>query len=109
MATFSVRMDDNVRNEANHIATSMGLTLNGIINVLVRHFNKEKGFSFEPRVEADTKPDLFKLETVDVNRLCEEAVQNRDDITGIEYTTMMDEDGNIFKQFKDGRVEYVLL
>lgn len=46
MSEIEIIVDDDVLEETTHIATQMGLTLDDILDVLLRKFNAEKGFFF---------------------------------------------------------------
>ena len=46
MSEIEIIVDDDVLEETTHIATQMGLTLDDILDVLLRKFNAEEGFFF---------------------------------------------------------------
>lgn len=46
MATVSVRVEDDIKDEAEHIANSIGLTLSSAISIFLNRFVAEQGFPF---------------------------------------------------------------
>lgn len=71
MATISARIDEQLKNEAEQIAESIGLSLSTVINIFLKRFTAERGFPFnviDPT--ADFKTPLFNLNDLDqtVNR-----------------------------------------
>ena len=108
MTTTSIRMDDEVREETIRIASEMGLTLNAVINILVRKFNAEKGFFFPVRLETAEKT-VFELDSDEFQAACRKAVAERDTLPNMPYVTRLDkETGKIMKVYPNGQVEYVL-
>lgn len=45
MSVSSIRIDDNVKKESAAIAAELGMSLNTAINVLLKQFIRDKGFS----------------------------------------------------------------
>ena len=109
MATSTIRIDDGVKEETSRIAAQLGLTFNGVVNILLRKFNAVQGFPFDVKIEEMREASVFDMTSLDFEKACKEAVANRDDFAQAEYVTRLDrETGRIVKKFKDGRVEYVL-
>ena len=109
MATSTIRIDDGIREETSRIAAQLGLTFNGVVNILLRKFNAVQGFPFEVRIEELREASVFDMTSLDFEKACKEAVANREDFAQAEHVTRLDrETGRIVKKFKDGRVEYVL-
>ena len=46
MATITARIDEKTKNQAEEIATSIGLNLSSVINVFINRFVAERGFPF---------------------------------------------------------------
>jgi len=46
VATISARIDEQLKNEAEQIAESIGLSLSTVINVFLKRFTAERGFPF---------------------------------------------------------------
>lgn len=109
MAVNTIRIEDSVKQETTEIAARLGLTFNAVVNILLRKFNETRGFPFEVRLSSNASPQVFDMSTEEFDALCKDAVHNREPVPSMEYTTMMDDSGNIYKQYADGRVEYVLL
>ena len=108
MATTTIRLDDGVREETTRIADEMGLTLNAVVNIMLRKFNAEKGFPFPVRLETARKT-VFELSSDEFEAACRKAVAERDDGPVEEYVTRLDpETGRLMKCYQGGRVEYVL-
>ena len=108
MSTTSIRMDDAVREETTRIASEMGLSLNTVINILVRKFNAEKGFFFPVRLETAEKT-VFDLDSDEFQAACRKAVAERDTLQAMPYVTRLDaETGKLMNVYPDGQVEYVL-
>lgn len=109
MATNSIRVDDSVRDETVRIATELGLTFNGVVNILLRKFNAAKGFPFPVMLEEEKKPSVFDMTSKEFEKACREAVENREDVPRVGHVTFIDEQtGRFCTQYSDGRVEYEL-
>ncbi len=108
MATNSVRVDDNIKEQAAEIAAKLGLTYNGIINVFLREFIRQQGFPFRVSLRNETKKDVFSMDAREVETLCKKAVRERSGVAQMPYTTIRDADtGKIYKQYRDGTKEEV--
>ena len=109
MATNSIRVDDDVRNETIRIAEELGLTFNGVVNILLRKFNAEKGFPFAVKLEEARNVSVFDMSGEEFELACKEAVANRDRVPSVGHVTMIDEEtGRLCTRYADGRVEYEL-
>lgn len=109
MATNTIRIDDGVKDETSRIAGEMGLTFNAVVNILLRKFNAVQGFPFPVRLEPAANETIFDMDSEEFLSACKEAVLNRDANPTAEYVSRIDKDtGKIYKQYADGRVEYVL-
>jgi len=109
MATNSIRVDDAVRDETVRIAEELGLTFNGVVNILLRRFNAEKGFPFAVKLEEARKVSVFDMSSDEFALACKEAVASRDSVPSIGHVTMIDEEtGRLCTKYADGRVEYEL-
>lgn len=109
MATNSIRVEDSVKNETIRIASRMGLSFNAVVNVLLRKFNEEQGFSFYLD-RAEQKPaTVFDMSSEEFEAACQRAVAERDANPTMDYVTRLDADsGHIYRKYADGRVEYEL-
>ena len=108
MATSTIRLDKDVREETTRIASEMGLTFNAVMNIMARKFNAEKGFPFPVKLETAQKT-VFDMSSDEFEAACQEAVSQREDVITMDYVTRFDkESGMIIKVYADGRVEYVL-
>lgn len=108
MASTTIRIDDSVREETTRIASELGLTFNGVINILARKFNAEKGFPFPVKLENEEKT-VFELDSAAFETACKKAVAERNTEPVTNYVTRFDaESGRLTKVYTDGRVEYVL-
>lgn len=109
MATTTVWIDDGVKEETTRIASQLGLTFNGVVNILLRRFNVEQGFPFDVKLEPAREKTVFDMSSAEFETACRDAVANRDDVPSAPYVTSIDDNGHIYKRFKDdGRTEYVL-
>lgn len=107
MATNSIRVDNAVKDEASRIASELGLTFNGVVNILLRKFNAEQGFPFP--VKLDSEVTVFDMSDDDFLSACRTAVEEREAVPTMDYTARLDpETGKLMKVYLDGRVEYVL-
>ena len=80
MATNTIRVDDSVRDETARIAAELGLTFNGVVNILLRKFNATKGFPFPVQLEPVRKPSVFDMSGEEFEQACQQAVQNRNEV-----------------------------
>ena len=108
MASCTIQLDDDVREETTRIAEQLGLSFNAVINIMARKFNAEKGFPFPVRLENAGKT-VFDFSAAEFEQACKTAVKNRRNGPFQEYVTRMDpETGAVVKIYPEGRVEYVL-
>ncbi len=109
MATSTIRIDDGVREETSRIAAQLGLTFNGVVNIMLRKFNATQGFPFDVKIEELRDASVFDMTSLEFEKACKDAVASREGFSQSEYVTRLDrETGKILKKYKDGRVEYVL-
>ena len=109
MATSTIRIDDGVKEETSRIAAQLGLTFNGVVNIMLRKFNATQGFPFDVKIEELRDASVFDMTSLEFEKACKDAVASREDFAQSEYVTRLDrETGKIIKKYKDGRVEYVL-
>lgn len=90
MATNSIRVEDDVKQQATQIAEQLGLTYNGIINVFLREFIRQKGFPFRVQLQAATEKDVFSMDAREVEALCKQAVRERTEVAQTSCTTLKD-------------------
>ena len=106
----TIRIDKDVKDEATHIASQLGLSFNMVVNILLRRFNTDKGFSFPVRLPDLHKKDVFDMTSEEFERACELAVEERVANPQMDYVTQIDaESGQLIKKYSDGREDYVLL
>lgn len=108
MSTSTIRIDDDVRDETMRIADQLGFSFNAVVNALLRKFNEEKGFFFPLALEKEKKTSVFDMTSEEFEKACRDAVANREGNPSFAYVTTFDEDGNLIRKYKDGRVEYVV-
>lgn len=109
MTVSSICVDDNIKKETTEIANQMGLTLDSVINILLRMFVAEKGFPVPNKAEKLQPKSLSDMTIDEFEKACQKAVAEREPVPTFEYTTMFDEKtGRIYKKYKDGRIVYAL-
>ena len=108
MSTSTIRIDDGIKEETTRIAARLGLTFNGVVNILLRKFNEEKGFPFAVRLEDKPGKSVFDMDSAEFEGLCREAVANREDNPSPPFVMNIDGEGRVYKRYGDGRTEYVL-
>lgn len=59
MATISTRIDDNLKTEAEEIASEIGIPLGTALNIFLKRFIYEKGFPFQV-VATPQRKQLFE-------------------------------------------------
>ena len=109
MATQSIRIDDKVKDEATAIAEELGLTFSTVVNLLVRKFNSDGGFSFPIQIKGASERNAFTMSLEEIETAAQAAMFVDSSEPAVEYVTMFDEEtGKFCKRYWDGRVEYVL-
>lgn len=110
MASIYRVPDLNIKNEAAQIAAQLGMSLDAVINILLRQFVENKGFALPVRLN-DVKlgPTAIDMSSAELEAACREAVTNREANPQLDYVTKLDEDGRIIKEYRDGMAEYVIL
>ena len=81
LTSLNIKIDRNVKSEADAIANAMGMTLSTAINVFVRQMIKERAIPF--KVQADNKSDSLsslidsiREETKEIGFLSDEEIYN---------------------------------
>ena len=106
----TIRIDKDVTDEATRIASQLGISFNMVVNILLRRFNADKGFSFPVRLPDLHEKDVFDMTSAEFEQACELAVKERVANPQMDYVTQIDADsGQLIKKYADGREEYVVL
>lgn len=106
----TIRIDKDVKDEATRIASQLGISFNMVVNILLRRFNTDKGFSFPVRLPDLHEKDVFDMTSAEFEQACELAVKERVANPQMDYVTQIDADsGQLIKKYADGREEYVVL
>ena len=108
MSVSSIRIDDSVKNETVRIANRLGLTFNAVIDISLRQFNRNRGFAEPLCLVDETEKNYMEMSPREIENVIQEAVQTRDEPDADAFVTMFDESGRLYRQYDDGRVEYVL-
>jgi len=109
MSTQSIRIDIETKEKASKIAEELGLTFNGVVSILVRQFNRDKGFAFPIQCMETPEKNVFTMTMDEIEAACQAAVLEDSSEPAVEYVTLFDEElGTFYKKYWDGRVEYVL-
>lgn len=104
------RADKQIKDEATQIASQLGMSINTVINILLRQFVENRGFVLPVRLTPEREKTVIDMTSEEFEAACREAVAKRTANPQMDYVTMLDEDsGQIIKKYKDGRVEYVVL
>lgn len=104
------RADKQIKDEATQIATQLGMSINTVINILLRQFVEHRGFVLPVRLSPEREKTVMDMSSAEFEAACREAVAKRSANPQMDYVTRLDKDtGQIIKEFKDGRVEYVIL
>ena len=109
MSVSSIRIDDSVKNETVRIADKLGLSFNAVIDISLRQFNRNKGFSEPLRLYEEPVKSYMQMSPKEMEHAVQDAVQTRDSTDPDAFVTMLDGSGRPYRQYDDGRVEYVLL
>ncbi|MBR6090926.1 MAG: type II toxin-antitoxin system RelB/DinJ family antitoxin [Anaerolineaceae bacterium] len=108
MSVSSIRIDDSVKNETVRIANRLGLTFNAVIDISLRQFNRNKGFAEPLCLDDETDKTYMEMSPREMESVMQETVLTRDKPDTDAFVTMFDESGRVYRQYDDGRVEYVL-
>lgn len=110
MSVNSIRIDDDVKKETVRIADKLGLSFNSVVDISLRMFNRNKGFSEPVRIYDENEASYMEMTPSEIERKIQRLVRNRNrrEENSALFVTMMDEKGRLYRQFDDGRVEYVL-
>ncbi len=108
MSVSSIRIDDAVKNETVRIADRLGLSFNAVVEISLRQFNRNKGFSEPLRLDDELPKSYMQMTPKETEQAFREAVRTRDATDLDAFVTMLDESGRPYRQYDDGRVEYVL-
>lgn len=110
MGSITLRIDDNVKNKSLMIAQELGLSLNSVVNIFLREFNRREGFPFAValNIASDQSLGVFSMSHEDIDCAIQDAVKNRDSVKEWEYVTRFDyATQKPYKLYKDGRKEYL--
>ena len=109
MSVSSIRIDDAVKNETVRIADKLGLSFNAVIEICLKQFNRNKGFSEPLRLEDELEKSYFNMSPREVESAMQQAVLNREIKDDDAFVTLFDNNGKMYRHYDDGRVEYVLI
>jgi len=108
MSVSSIRIDDAVKKETVRIADKLGLSFNAVIEISLRQFNRNKGFSEPLRLDEELPKTYMQISPKEMEQAMQDAVQTRNTVDPDAFVTMLDESGRPYRKYDDGRVEYVL-
>lgn len=99
----TIRIDKDVKDEATRIASQLGISFNMVVNILLRRFNADKGFSFPVRLPDLHEKDVFDMTSAEFEQACELAVKERVANPQMDYVTQIDADsGQLIKNMQMG-------
>ena len=75
MARISIRMDDDLRKEADEILDELGLNMSSAVNIFVKQLVRQGGLPFTPTLE--TRQSLENRQRDRLNSLMNFASQNK--------------------------------
>lgn len=108
MSVQSIRIDDSVKNETVRIANLLGLSFNAVVEISLRQFNRNKGFSEPLRLEEEPVKSYLEMTPEETEAAMQQAIREKSAEDPDLFVTQFDEDGNLCRKYPDGRVEYVL-
>ena len=108
MSVSSIRIDDAVKNETVRIAEKLGLSFNAVVEISLRQFNRNKGFSEPLRLYDEMSTTYMQMTPKEREHAMQESVRLRDTEDPDAFVTMLDASGRPYRKYDDGRVEYVL-
>jgi DNA-damage-inducible protein J len=65
MAQVSIRIDDNVKDDADKLFEELGLTLSGAVNIFVRQALRQRGIPFVVTIENDPFYDTANMRWIE--------------------------------------------
>ena len=68
MAVSSIRIDDDVKKETVRIAEKLGLSFNTVIDISLRQFNRNKGFSEPLRLQEELPKSYMEMSAEEMDR-----------------------------------------
>lgn len=90
MATVSARVDDRLKEEAERVADSIGISLSTAINIFLRKFTAEQGFPFPVKAQ-EGRPPAPRFDAEALTAMMRQAIADPDN-TGISpHFTYFDE------------------
>lgn len=92
MAIVSVRVEDTLKDDAERIADSIGLTLSSVVNIFLNRFVAEQGFPF-PVVA--TKKDSSSINTAELTKLINQILLENVDTPNRLQSIYPDNDGTL--------------
>ena len=55
-STFSIRLEDDVKNDMNAVCESIGMSMSTAFNIFARAFVRSGGFPFDVRIQSERDP-----------------------------------------------------
>ena len=69
MTTISARVDDGLKDDAEDIANTLGLSLSAVINVFLKRFVAENGFPFTLKIPSKApQVDFFNMTSDEISK-----------------------------------------
>ena len=65
MTRISIRMDENLRKEADVILNELGLNMSSAVNIFVKQLVRQGGFPFTPTLDTRQAPESRQRERLD--------------------------------------------
>lgn len=91
MTTISARVEDSLKDTAEDIATSLGLSLSAVINVFLKRFVAENGFPFPIKIQPPMPEENFVTMTSDqITQLVKKMVAEVATSSSVPPTTYLD-------------------
>lgn len=90
MATISTRIDDDVKTDAERIADQIGISLSTAINIFLKQFVADRGFSFPVVARGKKECTAFRLNEEELDTLVKEAVSDPNNAGHADHFTYID-------------------
>ncbi len=99
MVTISTRVDELIKEQAEKIADSIGISLSAAISIFLNRFVADEGFPFD--VKAPEKKNIFGMKSQEISRLVIRGIEDPKNNPKIQSSMYIDPESGEIKNLSE--------
>ncbi len=100
MVTISTRVDDLIKEQAEKIADSIGISLSAAISIFLNRFVADEGFPFDVKAP-DKKKNIFDMKSQEISRLVIRGIKDPENNPKVPSSMYIDPESGEIKNLSD--------